>query len=392
MDNDSNVKKIYLDNTATHFPKKKVIECMLPYLTDYWLNPSSPYIVENGIKGDIERARQVTKDFIGADIEDNVIFTSGATESNNTALKGFYFDTSKPRKNKKLITTKIEHSSILECIKDNSMECICLNVDKNGLINLSELENLLNVYHTTDYDVLVSIHHVNNEVGSVQNIEAIGKLLSKYDNVTFHVDATQSFGKLPLNVNECNIDMLSASGHKIGTPKGIGILYVRNGVPLKPLISGKQEGGMRGGTENVPYIIAWGKAVELASLSFYYNTSLCQNMRKYAISKLKEAFPNCVINCEKQLYPTDIISFTYPCDVNNESLSIMLSVMGVYVATGSACNTHSNKKSYVLKSIGLSDNEIDRTIRISLGEHLSFEDIDSAVKIMKDVLFLFFKE
>lgn len=391
MSNDSEVKKIYLDNTATHFPKKEVIDCMLPYMTDYWLNPSSPYAVENGIKGDVERARQVTKDFLGANTEDSIIFTSGATESNNTALKGFYFDTNKSKKNRILITTPIEHSSILECIKDNSMHRILLDIDKNGLVSLSELENLLNIY-TIGYDVLVSIHHVNNEVGSVQNIEAIGKLLSKYDNVTFHVDATQSFGKLPLNVKECNIDMLSASGHKIGTPKGIGILYVRNGVTLKPLISGKQEGGMRGGTENVPYIIAWGKAVELASLSFYYNTSMCQNMRKYAISKLKKEFPDCVINCEKQLYPTDIISFTYPCDVNNESLSIMLSVLGVYVATGSACNTHSNKKSYVLKTIGLSDSEIDRTIRISLGEHLSYKDIDSAIEIMETVLSLFFEE
>ena len=390
MNNNSITKKIYLDNTATHFPKKEVVDCMLPYITDYWLNPSSPYAVDNGIKGDIERARQVTKDFLGANEEDSIVFTSGATESNNTALKGFYFDTNKSKKNRILITTPIEHSSILECIKDNSMHRILLDVDKNGLISLSELENLLNIY-TIGYDVLVSIHHVNNEVGSVQNIEAIGKLLSKYDNVTFHVDATQSFGKLPLNVKECNIDMLSASGHKIGTPKGIGILYVKNGVTLKPLISGKQEGGLRGGTENVPYIIAWGKAVELASLSFYYNTSMCYNMRKYAISKLKQSFPDCVINCEKQLYPTDIISFTYPCNVNNECLAIMLSVVGVYIATGSACNTHSNKKSYVLKEIGLSDEEIDRTIRISLGEHLSYEDIDSAIETIKTVMSLFFE-
>lgn len=372
---------IYLDNASTSVPKKEVLEVMKPYFDSCWFNPSSVYLDKNGLRGDIERVRKITLDYLNAGEEDTLIFTSGATESNNIAIKGIV----EKEENMVFLTTKIEHSSIIEIAKQLNKMVFWIDVNKDGSLDIDYLEDVCKTLRSIGYKFLFSIHMVNNEIGTVQNIRKISDIVHRYGGI-LHADATQALGKIPLNVTKEGIDLLSASGHKIGTPKGIGILYIKQGIECKPLICGKQEFGLRGGTENVPYIVAFGKAIELASKNDYYNSMVVAEKRSFTIRLLKNMIPNCKINCEHSLYPTDIISVTYPQDVLNENLVICLTLLDIYVATGSACNSYDNEKSHVLKNIGLSDDEIDRTIRISIGEHLSYTDITNGIQGIKGML------
>ena len=371
---------IYLDNASTSVPKKEILEVMKPYFDACWFNPSSAYLDKNGLRGDIERTRKITLDYLNAKEKDTLIFTSGATESNNMAIKGIILG-----ENVEFLTTKIEHSSIIETVKQLDKSVYWIDVDKDGVLDTTHLEEVCKSLYFRDKKFLLSIHMVNNEIGTVQNIQKISEIVHYYEGI-LHVDATQALGKIPLDVTKEGIDLLSASGHKIGTPKGIGILYIKQGIKCKPLICGKQEFGLRGGTENVPYIIAFGKAIELASKNYYYNSMEVAEKRTFTIRLLKELIPNCKINCECTLYPTDIISVTYPQEILNENLVICLTLLEIYVSTGSACNTYDNEKSHVLKNIGLSDEEINRTIRICIGEHLSYKDITKGIQGIKGML------
>lgn len=365
---------IYFDYAATTKPKQEVIDTMFPYFTDKWKNPSSLY--SENIKNDIQNVRKKIANYINA-TEDEIYFTSGGSESNNWAIQGFVKYCYENGKYPAIITSRIEHKSIIECVKNMSMgaNIFFVNVDKKGFVDEEQLQRYLSYLKNAKYTTLVSIQFANNEIGTIQNIKRLSQLSHSYE-ATFHTDAVQAFGKINIDVNYCGIDLMSVSGHKIGCPKGIGFLYIRNGIKIKPLIYGTQENGMRGGTENVPYIIGMGKAIEL--LPYYdikhLSKEFCQNEIQHfiAITKLNEYLVNnlgCKINgCLNNLNRIHgIMSYTFPenININIESMILMLNMDDIYISAGSACNSHSNKPSYVLKAIGLTDDECSRTMRIS---------------------------
>lgn len=369
-------QSVYLDNAATTKPKEEVIDAMLPYLYEKWHNPSSLYKDANIIKEDIDRARCIVGDFIGAK-GNEIYFTSSGSESNCWAISGFvdnYIDRCPC-----VITTMIEHKSIEQCVKNldlNRTKVFLIDVDKNGFVNIDELKDTISYAKRFSNDILVSIQFANNEVGTIQRVKEIASIAHKYGCV-FHTDATQIFGAMPINVEELGIDMLSASGHKIGAPKGIGILYKRNGIDIKPIIYGSQMNGMRGGTENVPYIMGFAKAVELCDISEKNIDSMCEQ-RDYFIEQLETRF-NCKLNGDRKRRLPNNISITFPQNVDGESLLYSLDVDGFQIGVGSACNSYSIEPSYVLKSIGLSNEEAMKTIRITLSKDIWYKDINDII-------------
>ena len=254
---------IYLDNAATTKPKKEVVEAMMPYLMDKWHNPSALYSKASKIKKDVESARKTIGKFINAN-GNEIFFTSSGSESNCWAIQGFVNHCIARGKNPCVITSIIEHKSVIECVDHlNNINVHYIGVDKNGFINISQLRNML--FHAAticEEEVLVSIQFANNEIGTIQHIKEIAEEVHRFGGV-FHTDAVQAFGHVQIDVKDLDVDMLTASGHKVGCPKGIGILYKKDSVSINPLIYGSQMDGMRGGTENVPYIIGMAKAVEL---------------------------------------------------------------------------------------------------------------------------------
>lgn len=373
----------YLDNAATTRPKKEVLDAMMPYLKVLWYNPSSLYKPSKIVKYEIEKARDTVAKFIGAN-GNEIFFTSGGSESNCWAIQGFVRQCEIEGKYPIVITSVIEHKSILDCVEDITTHFI--SVDNKGLVNINELKELLeniskyNKHNNVENKVLVSIQYANNEIGTIQQVEEISNLVHKYDGV-FHTDAVQAFGQLPINVDESGIDMLSASGHKIGTPKGVGILYKKKDINIRPIIYGSQMDGMRGGTENVPYIVGMKKAVELLdngepdSFGRFMRVS-CR--RNYFMNMLKKKF-GCTINGNINHRLPNNINVTFPNKITGEALLYMLEMCGIFISTGSACNSHSNEPSYVLKAIGLSDEEANRSIRISLSNDITDEQIDKVI-------------
>lgn len=370
---------IYLDNAATTKPKKEVIDAMMPYLKVFWHNPSSLYKPSTFVKHEVEKARDTVAKFIGAN-SNEIFFTSGGSESNCWAIQGFVKQCKVEKKHPIVITSVIEHKSILDCVEDITAHFI--NVDNKGLVNINELKELLekiseyNIHSNVENKVLVSIQYANNEIGTIQQIEEISELVHKYDGI-FHTDAVQAFGQLPIHVEESGIDMLSASGHKIGTPKGIGILYKKNGINIRPIIYGSQMDGMRGGTENVPYIIAMAKAVNLLDVSEEYRLKM-SNIRNYFMNMLMSKI-GCKINGSTFFRLPNNINVTFPKNITGEALLYILEMCSIFISTGSACNSHSNEPSHVLKAIGLSDEESMKTIRISLSEDITNEQIDNVI-------------
>jgi Cysteine sulfinate desulfinase/cysteine desulfurase and related enzymes len=362
--------KIYLDNNATTKIDDRVLEIMLPYFKDEYGNPSSTYDKSKNIKKEINRARENIAKFLNADT-DEIIFTSGASESNTTAI----LSAIKTNESKKhIITTKIEHSSILETMKyveSLGYEITYLSVDKYGNIYLEELESSIK-----EDTLLISIMYANNEIGNINPIEKIGEI-AKRNNILFHTDAVQAFGKLFIDVKKDDIDMLSISGHKIYAPKGIGILYKKKNLPFTPLIFGHQENNMRGGTENVPYIIAFGKAVELLNYNKEENIEI-EKLRDYLESELTTKISNTVIygNQNNRLGNTLNIAID---GVNGEELLILLNQNNIFVSTGSACNSTDISPSHVLVAMN-ADLEKSSPIRISLGKYNNKEEIDITVK------------
>lgn len=369
---------IYLDNAATTKPKKEVIDAMLPYLTDEWYNPSSLYGESTKVKDKIEEAREIVADFIGAE-SNEIYFTSGGSESNCWAIKGFVDECVANKKHPIVLTSTIEHKSIMECVKNLDADTYYVNVNKFGYIDIGGLEHTLNSIHKTveNKSLLVSIQIANNEIGTIQNISSISDIVHEYGGI-LHVDAVQGFGHINIDVDMLGIDLMSASGHKIGAPKGIGFLYIRNGIKIKPIIYGSQMGSMRGGTENVPYIIGMAKAVELfdTGIGSFIKLSL---MRNYFSNRLKKEF-GCKLNgCEHVRLPNNI-NVTFPQNITGESLLYMLDMSGIKVGTGSACNSKSIEPSYVLKAIGLSDSEAMRTVRFTLSDDITSSDIDKVIE------------
>lgn len=357
-----------------------VVDTMINAMTRHWQNPSSLYATD--VRDEIDKCRVNIAKFIGAK-PDEIIFTSGASESNNMAIRGWVdeelYDGYKMAH---IITTPIEHKSILNTV-NNKRLCARIrycDVNNLGLIDVNSLKSLL--WFTEDEPTLVSIGMANNEIGTIQNIKEIADIVHEYGGI-LHVDATQAFGHIPIDVKELGIDMMSVSGHKISPVlKGVGFLYKKSNVKIKPLIYGSQENGLRGGTENTFGIIGLSKAVEHCNVSQERINEMCQK-RDYFINLLKSKFSKfgCGVKlngCSVNRLPNNI-NVTLPQNITGEALLYTLDLDGIQIGTGSACNSASIEPSYVLKAIGLTDEEAMRTIRLTFGSDITYEDIDYVV-------------
>lgn len=379
------MRKIYLDQAATSKPKQDIIDAMLPYLTENkWHNPSSLYSAGVKAKQDIEDVRKIVADYIGANT-DEIYFTSGGSESNCWAIQGFvnaWFDS---RCTPVILTSSIEHKSIMSCAEHNEIAKVhFISTDNNGFINVDELERWLWYYLSQDdyynhYKILVSIQFANNEIGVIQSIKEISEVTHHYGAI-LHVDAVQAFGQIPIDVDRLGIDMMSVSGHKVGTPKGIGFLYKRNNVEIEPLIFGSQERGLRGGTENVPYIIGIGKAVKLLHGNGFKKAYVA-NHRDYLIKLLEDI--GCKLIGSKDSRLPNNVNVMLPEGCGAEETMLMLDMSGVMCSTGSACNSRMVEPSHVLKAIGLTDEEAARCIRLTLPDDITIDDIDYVVEEIK---------
>lgn len=373
---------IYLDAAATAgYSENGDIEDAIIYsitraMKEYWQNPSSLYA--NDVADRIDWCRANIADFIGANPKE-IIFTSGASESNNMALRGWVDEElSGGFKTVNIITTPIEHKSILESLKNKNLYASIryCDVDGFGSVDINSLKSLLWLHEGES--ILVSIGMANNEIGTIQDIKTISDLVHQYGGI-LHVDATQAFGHIPINVNWLGIDMMSVSGHKISPVlKGVGFLYKRNGVEIQPLIYGNQENGMRGGTENTFGIVGLSKAIDLCDISPSSVTDMCQK-RDYFINLLKTKFDKLKLNGHNIDRLPNNINVTLPNNITGEALLYTLDMEDISIGTGSACNSSSIEPSYVLKTIGLTDEEAMRTIRISLPDEITYDDINYVV-------------
>lgn len=370
------MKNIYLDNAATTKVKAEIINVMLPYFQEQWHNPSSLYGNATKVKQDIEEARNTIGRFIGADGKE-IFITSSGSEGNCWVIQGFVNYCKRTNKAVTIIASTIEHKSILECVKHINANVHYVDVDEFGFINTEMLENLMRNAYNKSNKILVSIQFANNEVGTVQNIADIAKLVHKYNGV-LHTDAVQAMGQIPINVKELDIDLLTCSGHKLGAPKGVGFLYKRNGVEIAPLIYGSQMDFLHGGTENVPYIIGLSKAIEWCDVSQEAIDEMCKK-RNYFINLLEKKF-DCELNGDSYYRLPNNINVTFPQNITGEALLYTLDLSGIQISVGSACNSHSIEPSYVLKEIGLSNDEAMRTIRITLSDDITYDEIDYVIE------------
>jgi len=373
-------KVIYLDNAATTKVAGEVVEAMLPYFTENYGNPSSVYSFASKNKEAITTQREIIADALGAKANE-IYFTAGGSESDNWALKA----TAEAYKDKgnHIITTKIEHHAILhtsEYLEKNGFEVTYLDVDENGIVRLEDLKAAIRP--TT---ILISVMFANNEIGTIEPIKEIGAIAKEY-GILFHTDAVQAFGQVPINVDECNIDMLSASGHKLNGPKGIGFLYIRKGVKIRSFVhGGGQERKRRAGTENVPGIVGIGTATARAIRTMEERTKKEAELRDYLISRVLEEVPYTKLNGhpEKRLPNNANFSFRF---IEGESLLIMLDMKGICASSGSACTSGSLDPSHVLLAIGLPHEIAHGSLRLTLSERTTKEEIDYVVESIKEIV------
>lgn len=368
--------EIYLDNSATTKPYEEVIEALGSTMRNYYGNPSSAHSLGFKAEQKLREMRGYIAKSINASSEE-IIFTSGGSESNNFLIKGF----TKPSLNKlnaDIITTKIEHPSILNTFKaleDSGIKVAYIDVDASGKIDIDALIKSI----TKDTQV-VSVMHVNNEIGVVQDIELIGKLIKeKSSRVKFHVDAVQSYGKIPIDVQKSNIDLLSTSAHKIHGPRGVGFAYVRKGlIPTSLINGGGQEKNLRSGTENLAGIVGFAEAAQIVFKNQHENFDKVLEVKKYFIEKLKEV-EGIIINSPLEPYFTPYILSVSFKGVKGEVLLHALEQKGIYVSTGSACSSKSHKTSEILKAIGRTDDEQVGTIRFSFCESNNKDEVDYVI-------------
>jgi cysteine desulfurase len=350
---------------------------MMPYLKENYGNPSSIHRFGRLATKAIESARKRVAELVGAS-PGEILFTSGGTESNNTAIHGI-MNQNKPRQ---LITTSIEHDAILEPCKkleSSGFDVVYLPVDSTGLVDLQKLESTI-----SEKTALVSIMLANNEVGTIQPIAEIAKICKKH-NVLLHTDAVQAVGKIPVSVKELGVDLMSISSHKINGPKGIGALYIRNGVTLDPFIlGGGQENGMRSGTENVANIVGFGKACQLAKENLEENSKNLASLRNYLVQRVLSEISHVTVNGNKEKLPNNA-HFTF-LGVNGEDLIIKLDEHGVAASTGSACSVKTQKASHVLMAMGFSHEQITGSLRLSLGISNTKSEIDQTVDSLKTIV------
>ena len=361
---------VYADNAATTQVSKPVLDAMLPYLSEQYGNPSSLYQFGQTAKSAVEHAREQVAAALGAE-SNEIYFTSCGSESDNLAIKGFAY--ANKNKGNHIITSKIEHHAVLDSCKSLEKEgfnVTYLDVDKNGIVDIQELMNSI-----TPKTILISIMYANNEIGTIEPIEEIGKI-AKQKNIIFHTDAVQAIGNAKIDVKKLNIDMLSLSGHKFYAPKGVGALYIRDGIKVRKLQDGgEQESNMRAGTENVAEIVGLGKAIELIYNEFdNYNLKL-KELRDYFINSVKNKFDEIKINGDmnKRLSGNANISFK---GINGSELLFKLDNFGICASAGSACSTSNPEPSNVLTAIGLEKEYLDGTLRFSFGKDNTKEDVD----------------
>lgn len=373
-------KCIYMDNAATTQVYPEVFDAMKPYFTEFYGNPSSIYSFAGNSKKAVEDARKTIADFLGARTEE-IYFTGGGSESDNWALKATA--DAYANKGKHIITSKIEHHAILhtcEYLEKKGFEVTYLDVDENGFVNPADVEKAIR-----PDTILVSIMTANNEIGTIEPIAEIGKI-AKDHCVLFHTDAVQAFGHIPMNVDEMNIDMLSASGHKINGPKGIGIMYIRKGVKIGSFVhGGAQERQRRAGTHNVPGIVGIGKAVELARDNMKERMEYETKLRDHLISRVMEEIPYAKLNGDKvKRLPNNVnVCFRF---IEGESMLILLDQNGVCGSSGSACTSGSLDPSHVLLAIGLPHEIAHGSLRLTLSEKNTMEEVDFTVDKLKGII------
>jgi cysteine desulfurase len=370
---------IYMDNSATTPVRKEVVEEMIPYLTENFGNPSSIYDPGKTSKNAIEKARQQVANAIGAE-ENEIYFTSGGTESDNWAIKGIAF--ASMSKGKHIITSSIEHHAVLhtcEWLEGKGFEVTYLPVDKYGMVSPADMKKAIR-----EDTILISVMLANNEIGTIQPVEEIGKI-ARENRIYFHTDAVQAIGHLPIDVKKMNFDLLSLSGHKFEGPKGCGALYIRKGTKIETLLhGGAQERKRRAGTENVPSIAGLGKAIELATCEIEESDKTLMEMRERLIKGLLK-IPKIHLNGHplQRLANNVNVTFEY---IEGESLLLMLNAKGIFASTGSACNSSSLEPSHVLSACGVPHEIIHGSLRLSLGKMNNEKDVDRVLEVLPEIV------
>jgi len=370
------MKRIYMDHAATTPVKGEVLKVMQPYFSEKFGNASSLHSFGKEAREAIEESRKKIAGIINAEPEE-IIFTSGGTEADNMAIKEIAF----ANRGKEIIISKIEHDAVLEScemLKKIGYKISYVNINKEGIVNIDELKKCI-----TPKTILVSIMHANNEIGVIQPIEEIGKIC-RQKGILFHTDAVQTFCKEKIDVKKMNIDLLSASAHKIYGPKGIGFLYVRKGTNIQPLLhGGGHEFGLRSGTENVPGIVGFAKAAELANKEMPEENQRLRQLRDKMISGLEKLKARLNGSREKRLANNVNVSFN---GIEGESILIKLDKKGIAVSTGSACSSKNLEPSHVLLALGLSHLEAHGSLRITLGKSNTQKDIDYVFSVLPKIV------
>lgn len=373
-------KIIYLDNAATTKTAKEAVDAMLPFFTEHYGNASSIYSLGAESKKAMTQAREIIAESIGATPAE-IYFTAGGSESDNWALVATA--EAYASKGKHIITSRIEHHAILhtcDYLKTRGYEITYVDVDENGVIKLDELKKAIR-----PDTILISVMFANNEIGTIQPIREIGEI-AKAHGILFHTDAVQAYGHVPINVDEDHIDMLSTSGHKINGPKGIGFLYIRKGVKIRSFIhGGQQERSRRAGTENIPGIVGYGAAVKKAFESLTERMNKETELRDYLIGRIEKEIPYCRLNGDRVKRLPNNVNFSFQF-IEGESLLIMLDMKGICASSGSACTSGSLDPSHVLLAIGLPHEIAHGSLRLTLSEENTKEEIDYVVDSIKEIV------
>lgn len=371
---------IYMDHSATSQVDPEVFKAMEPYFVQQFGNASTLYSLGRDARKAMENARAQVASLIGAKTEE-IIFTAGGTESDNIAIKGTAYRLKD--KGNHIITSAIEHPAVDETCKyleKNGFEVTYLPVYEEGIVRVSDLEDAI-----TDKTILITIMHANNEIGTIQPISEIGKI-AREKKIYFHTDAVQTVGKIPVNVEELNVDMLSLSAHKVYGPKGIGAIYIKKGVRLEPILhGGGHERGIRPGTENVTGIVGLGKACELAEKNLLDNAKYITNLRDKLIDGVLNSVEQSYLNGDRTKRLPNNVNFRFT-GIEGESLVLHLDSKGIAASTGSACSSKSLEPSHVLTALGLEHVDAHGSLRLTLGKENTEEDVDHAIESIKEVV------
>jgi len=378
------MKRVYMDYASTTPVDERVVEAMLPYFREYFGNPSSLHSYGTKTREVIEVSRKRVADLISAE-ENEILFTSGGTEADNLAIRGIAHVNKDKKKleGPHIITSSIEHPAVLETCKDlekEGFEVKYLDVNRYGVVDLKQLQTSI-----SEGTFLISVMFANNEIGTIEPIEEIGKIAREH-NVLFHTDAVQAIGKVDIDVKKLNIDLLSISSHKIYGPKGVGALFVREGIKLKPILTGGgHEKGLRSGTENVPGIVGFGEACKIVKERMERDIEHMQKLRDRLIEGVLNNIEESYLNGhpEKRLVNNAHFRFTA---IEGESLILSLDERGIAASTGSACSSKKLKPSHVLLAIGLSPVEAHGSLRLTLGRYNTQDDVDYVLEVLPEVV------